>query len=102
MNKKINSNNEHMQDNIENVRKECVDVDENGNFIIEREYKRGDIVAVRDEWLEPDEDPNMKYVVLEPRGDRMLVQALGTGLPFAATYVYDVAWVRYAGSVHQT
>ena len=27
------------------------------------------------------------------------VQALGTGLPLAPTYVYEVAWLHYAGTV---
>lgn len=69
------------------------------NASINRELKRGDIVMVRKEWLDPGEDGSMKYVVLETMGSRILVQALGTGLPLAPTYVYDVAWVRYAGSV---
>lgn len=66
----------------------------------ERQIKRGDIVTVKPEWLDPGEDGSTKYVVLEEAGhNRILVQALGTGLPLAATYVYDVAWVEYAGSV---
>lgn len=66
----------------------------------ERTLKRGDIVMVRKEWLEPGEDPSMKYLVLEESGPgRILVRALDTGLPLAPTYVYDVKWVTYAGSV---
>lgn len=66
----------------------------------ERQIKRGDIVTVKPEWLDPDEDGSTKYVVLEEAGhNRILVQALGTGLPLAPTYVYDVTWVEYAGSV---
>ncbi|MBE6410673.1 MAG: hypothetical protein E7034_08790 [Akkermansiaceae bacterium] len=66
----------------------------------ERKIKRGDIVTIKPEWLDPGEDGSMKYVVLEERGDdRILVQALGTGLPIAPMYVYDVAWVNYARSV---
>lgn len=66
----------------------------------EREIKRGDIVRIREEWLDPGEDGSITYVVLEERGSGLvLVQALGTGLPLAPTYVYDVAWLRYAGSV---
>lgn len=66
----------------------------------EREIKRGDIVRIREEWLDPGEDGSITYVVLEDRGPGLvLVQALGTGLPLAPTYVYDVAWLRYAGSV---
>lgn len=66
----------------------------------EREIKRGDIVRIREEWLDPGEDGSITYVVLEDRGNgRVLVQALGTGLPLAPTYVYDVAWLRYVGTV---
>lgn len=66
----------------------------------EREIKRGDIVRIREEWLDPGEDGSITYVVLEERGPGLvLVQALGTGLPLAPTYVYDVAWLQYAGSV---
>ena len=64
----------------------------------EREIKRGDIVRIREEWLDPGEDGSITYVVLEDRGNgRVLVQALGTGLPLAPTYVYEVAWLRYTG-----
>ena len=66
----------------------------------EREIKRGHIVKIREELLDPGEDGSITYVVLEDRGNgRVLVQALGTGLPLAPTYVYDVAWLRYAGTV---
>ena len=66
----------------------------------EREIKRGDIVKIREEWLDPGEDGSITYVVLEDRGNgRVLVQALGTGLPLAPTYVYDVAWLHYAGNM---
>lgn len=66
----------------------------------EREIQRGDIVRIREEWLDPGEDASITYVVLEDRGNgHVLVQALGTGLPLAPTYVYDVAWLRYAGTV---
>lgn len=65
----------------------------------EREIKRGDIVRIREEWLDPGEDGSISYVVLEDRGNgRVLVQALGTGLSLAPTYVYDIAWLCYAGS----
>ena len=66
----------------------------------DRKIKCGDIVTVKPEWLTPCEDVSTKYVVLEEAGhNRILVQALGTGLPLAPTYVYDVAWVEYAGTV---
>lgn len=68
----------------------------------EREIKRGDIVRIREEWLDPGEDGSITYVVLEDRWNgRVLVQALGTGLPLAPTYVYDVTWLRFEGSVPQ-
>ncbi len=68
--------------------------------MMEREIKRGDIVKIREEWLDPGEDGSLSYVVLEDRGNgHVLVQALGTGLPLAPTYVYDVTWLRYAGTV---
>ncbi len=69
-------------------------------IMAKREIKRGDIVKIRKEWLNPGEDESITYVVLEERGDsHVLVQALGTGLPLAPTYVYDVAWIEYAGTV---
>ena len=68
--------------------------------MMEREIKQGDIVRIRKEWLNPGEDGSLSYVVLEDRGNgRVLVQALGTGLSLAPTYVYDVTWLRYAGTV---
>ncbi len=68
--------------------------------MMEREIKRGDIVRIREEWLDPGEDGSLSYVVLEDRGNgRVLVQALGSGLPLAPTYVYDIAWLRYVGTV---
>lgn len=66
-------------------------VSNNGN-----EYKQGDIVKVRKEWLDPGEDGSMQYVVLEVMGKLIKVQALGTGLALAPTYVYDSAWVEKA------
>ena len=64
-----------------------------------REIKVGDIVRVKPEWLAPNEDESTCYVVLEKAGiNRVLVQALGTGLALAPTYIYDVSWVYYAGS----
>lgn len=33
----------------------------------ERKIKRGDIIPVKPEWLDPGEDGSMKYVVLEIR-----------------------------------
>lgn len=66
----------------------------------ERNITAGDIVTVKPEWLNPGEDGATKYVVLEEAGaNRILVQALGTGLPIPPTYVYDVDWVSYAGCV---
>lgn len=66
----------------------------------ERKIKRGDIVTIKPEWLDLGEDGSMKYVVLEEQGNgRILVQALGTGLPLAPTYVYDMTWVEYSGCV---
>ena len=65
----------------------------------ERQIKRGDIVKIRKEWLAPNEDETIAYVVLEEQGnDRVLVQALGTGLTLAPTYVYNVAWLLYVGA----
>ena len=65
-----------------------------------RKIKRGDIVTVKPDWLDLGEDGSTQYVVLEEVGDnRILVQALNSGLTLAPTYVYDVAWVDYAGTV---
>lgn len=64
-----------------------------------REIKVGDIVRVKPEWLDPNEDGSTCYVVLEEAGvNRVLVQALGTGLALAPTYIYAVEWLSYAGS----
>ena len=72
----------------------------NTHNMTDRKIKRGDIITVKPEWLDPGEDGSMKYVVLDEAGhNRILVQALGTGLPLAPTSVFDVAWVDYAGSV---
>lgn len=66
----------------------------------ERQIKRGDIVTVKQDWLVQGEDGSTTYVVLEEIGDnRILVQALNSGLTLAPTYVYDVAWVDYAGTI---
>lgn len=66
----------------------------------ERVIKRGDLVRVKDEYLNPGEDGSTTYVVLEQvSASRIHVQALGTGLAIAPTYIYDVEWVYYAGSV---
>lgn len=68
--------------------------------MMEREIKRGDIVRIREEWLDPGGDGSLSYVVLEDRGNgHVLVQALGSGLPLAPTYVYDIAWLRYVETV---
>lgn len=65
-----------------------------------REIKRGDIVRVKEEWLNPGENSGMSYVVLEESGPgRVLVQALGTGLPLAPSVVMAVEWLEYAGHV---
>lgn len=64
-----------------------------------RKLKKGDIVRVKTEWLDPGEEGSTCYVVLEEAGkNRVLVQALGTGLALAPTYIYDVDWVYYAGT----
>lgn len=60
----------------------------------EKDLNCGDIVKVKKEWLDPGEDGSMTYVVLEEAGpNRILVQALGTGLALAPTYVFDLDWV---------
>lgn len=72
----------------------------NDGMEMKRELTRGDIVSIKPEWLDPSEDASMKYVVLEiVEPERVLVQALGTGLPLPPTYVYDVAWLFYSGHV---
>ncbi|MBQ4636085.1 MAG: hypothetical protein IJB64_06595 [Akkermansia sp.] len=68
-----------------------------------REFKRGDIVSVKKEWLNPGESADMYYVVLEESGPgRVLVQALGTGLPLAPTSVMAVEWLEYAGHIPES
>ena len=65
-----------------------------------REIQRGDIVGIKPEWLDPGEAADTKYVVLEVvTPERVLVQALGTGLHLPPTHVYDVAWLFYIGHV---
>lgn len=57
----------------------------------------GAVVKVKKEWLDPGEDGSTQYVVLEKQGDdKVLVQALGTGLPLAPTYVYKTEWLDMA------
>ncbi|MDO4757522.1 MAG: hypothetical protein Q4A54_14340 [Parabacteroides sp.] len=84
------------------MNKETIITSEDLENLYKRELKRGDIVTIKEEWLEPDENPSQKYVVLEPRGsDRVQVQALFTvlNMSFAPIFVYDVDWLNYAGHV---
>lgn len=65
-----------------------------------REIKRGDIVTMKEEWLNPGESPDTYYVVLEEQGNnRIVVQALGTGLAIPPTELISADCVIYAGQV---
>lgn len=62
--------------------------------------KRGDIVRIKPEWLNPGESGEMQYVVLKEYDEmRILIQALGTGLPLAPTEAVERSMVYTCGHV---
>ena len=62
--------------------------------------KRGDIVRIKSEWLNPGESGEMQYVVLKEYDEmRILIQALGTGLPLAPTEAVAKNMVYTCGHV---
>ena len=62
--------------------------------------ERGDIVRIKLEWLNPGESGEMQYVVLKEYDERrILIQALGTGLPLAPTEAVEKSMVYTCGHV---
>lgn len=62
--------------------------------------KRGGIVRIKPEWLNPGESDEMQYVVLKEYDEmRILIQALGTGLPLAPTEAVAKSMVYTCGHV---
>lgn len=62
--------------------------------------ERGDIVRIKPEWLNPGESGEMQYVVLKEYDERrILIQALGTGLPLAPTEAVEKSMVYTCGHV---
>lgn len=62
--------------------------------------ERGDIVRIKPECLNPGESGEMQYVVLKEYDERrILIQALGTGLPLAPTEAVEKSMVYTCGHV---
>ena len=63
--------------------------------------KRGDIVRIKREWLNPGETGDELYLVLEECGiNRILIQVLNTGLPLAPTSVVNIDWVIFHTNIN--
>ena len=63
--------------------------------------ERGDIVRIKREWLNPGETGDELYLVLEECGiNRILIQALNTGLPLAPTSVVNTDWVIFHTNIN--
>lgn len=70
-------------------------------FTGERRIERGTLVKIKREWLNPGETGEMQYVVLEEYDEtRILIQALGTGLPIAPTEAVKKSMVCPCGYVN--
>ncbi len=68
--------------------------------IDERKLVRGDVVRIKQEWLDPGESSARLYVVLEDRGfGHVLVQPMGTNLLLPPTYEYNASWLHYIFSI---
>ncbi len=60
-----------------------------------RSMKRGDIVRIKPECLNRGESGQMQYVVVKEYDEnRILIQALGTGLPLAPTEAVEKSMVN--------
>lgn len=69
-------------------------------FTDEPIIERGTIVKIKPEWLNPGESGQMHYVVVKEYDEnRILIQALGTGLPLAPTEAVEKSMVTPCGYV---
>lgn len=60
----------------------------------------GDIIQSKREWLDQNEEyGEIKYLVLEDRGDRVLCQMLGWKGPLVPTTVYAKEWMEVVEKV---
>lgn len=59
-------------------------------------FKVGDIIKAKPEWLDPKETGEERYVVLEDRGDKTLVQYIDVNheLSLGSTHVYADEWME--------
>ena len=63
--------------------------------------ERGDIVRIKPEWLEVGEHGEQKYVVLQEYGNnRVLIQALDTGLTLPPVNKVDINRLLYCGRAY--
>ena len=63
--------------------------------------ERGDIVQIKPDWLEVGEHGEQKYVVLQEYGNnRVLIQALDTGLTLPPVNVVDINSLLYCGRAY--
>ena len=69
-------------------------------FTDEPIIERGTIVKIKPEWLNPGESGQMHYVVVKEYDEnRILIHALGTGLPLAPTEAVEKSMVYLCGYV---
>lgn len=59
-------------------------------------FKVGDIIKARPEWLGPRETSKERYIVLEDRGNKTLVQYIDVNHTFSlgSTHVYADEWME--------
>ena len=59
-------------------------------------FKVGDIIKAKPEWLDPGETGGERYLVLEDRGNKTLVQYIDVGHVFSigSTHVYADEWME--------
>ena len=59
-------------------------------------FKVGDIIKAKPEWLDPGETGEERYLVLEDRGNKTLVQYIDVGHVFSigSTHVYADEWME--------
>lgn len=59
-------------------------------------FKVGDIIKAKPEWIGPGETGEERYLVLEDRGNKTLVQYIDVGhvFSFGSTHVYADEWME--------
>ena len=59
-------------------------------------FKVGDIIKARPVWLDPGETGEERYIVLEDRGNKTLVQYIDVDhvFSFGSTHVYADEWME--------